>query len=80
MDVVQLQGSEENSTSEADEPKAQDDRDISARSSSTEDNEVEAVIYYPENGMQVDRGFVSSKGLMGIKYTTKTDEIIDPAL
>jgi hypothetical protein len=30
--------------------------------------------------MQVDLGFVSSKGLMGIKYTTKKDEITDPAL
>jgi hypothetical protein len=71
---------EENSTSDADEPEAQGDSDVSAISSSVEDYEVEAVNYYPENGMQVDGGFVSSKGLMGIKYTTKTKEIIDPAL
>jgi hypothetical protein len=54
--------------------------DARASSSNVEDNEVEAVNYYPENGMQVDRGFVSSSGLLGIKDTTKADEIIDPSL
>jgi hypothetical protein len=77
-DEDQLQVPDESSSSEAGEPEAQGDRDVSASSSSVE--EMEAVNYFPDNNMQVDRGFVTSHRPIGIKYKAqdKVEEVYNP--
>jgi hypothetical protein len=83
MDDAQFQATKGNSSSEADDPVTQGDRDVSASSSNVEDNEdPEVVNYFSDNSMQVDREFISSGGLMGIKYKArdKADEVMNPVL
>jgi hypothetical protein len=82
-DDTQLLDTNENSSSETDEPEAQGVKDDSASSSSVEENDAEheGTMYNPPNGMKMDRGFTTSGGLMGIKYdvNAKTNKVINPA-
>jgi hypothetical protein len=84
FDDTQLQVTDEESPKETDDPEAQGVNDDSDNSSSDEENDAELKksTYYPPNGMKMDRDFVSSGGLMGIKYEDKTqaEGVSDPAV